>query len=65
MRTKAHLTALIEFDASGELQAIFLNAGGDEEERKLKEALSRLIQPTLWERVAELLSLRTADGKSR
>ena len=42
------LTALLEFDGSGELRAIFLNAGSDEQERQIKDALTHLIRPSVW-----------------
>jgi hypothetical protein len=56
MKTKGRMTALIEFDASGELREIFLNAGSDEEEKKLKGALARLIKPSVREYFARLLA---------
>lgn len=49
MKTRERMTALLEFDGNGELRAIFPNAESDEQERRIKEALTRLIRPSLWE----------------
>jgi len=39
------LTARFEFTETGDLRAIYLNAGNDDEQAVLEQALSRLLKP--------------------
>lgn len=57
MEESGKLTALLEFDRDGKLEGVFLNCNSDQEQKTLKGALSRLIQPSLWDRIAQLLLL--------
>ena len=49
---KPKSTALLRFDHNGELESIFLNCDSDAGQEILHRALKRLIQPSLWNRVA-------------
>ena len=48
METVKNLSALLQFNSVGELKHIFLNVDTDEQEKTLKQALSKLIRPTLF-----------------
>jgi hypothetical protein len=58
MKNTRTLTALLEFDDEGELQAIFLNSNTDREEETLKTALSRLFPSDVWSWLARFISQR-------
>ena len=59
MKARERMTALLEFDGDGKLRAIFLNAGSDKQERRIKDAFTNLIRPSVWEYCARLLTRNT------
>jgi len=50
------LSALLEFSSAGDLKDIFIYAGSNEQERFIKEALAKLIKPSLLDRILRLLT---------
>lgn len=59
MRNEHGMTALLQFDNEGELQGVFPCCKNDEDEKILRDAIERLIRPSLWEWVARLFSSRS------
>jgi len=63
---KNKLTAQFEFTATGDLRAVYLNAGTDAEQVILEQALSQLLKPepdNLFTRIKSIF-VRQNDGRS-
>lgn len=56
MEETKNLSALLKFNAVGELRDILLNVDTDEEEKLIRKALSKMIKPTLLDWIIGKLS---------